>query len=60
MIRVCDAIAAELRLGLVWPKAPDEHNDLTNAIYAACLAATEHESNEVLCRLKTLEVVGPR
>jgi hypothetical protein len=60
VIRVCEAVAGELRLELIWPRDANEHNDLKNSIYGACVAAAELESDEVLCRLKRLEVVGPR
>jgi hypothetical protein len=59
VLRLCDAIAARLRLRLLWPQEPDQFNDLTNAIYAACLRARELECDDVLVQLKGLPVVGP-
>lgn len=59
MMRLCDLVAARLRLTLIWPGDPDESNDLKNAIYRACLGATELESDSVLVELQRLTVVGP-
>ncbi len=58
-MRLCEAIAARLRLGLIWPDDPDQFNDLANGIYRACLQATELESDAVLAQLKGLTVRGP-
>jgi TIR domain len=60
LIRVCNVLASQLRLELVWPLEPDDYNDLVNAIYAAGLGASEIESDEVLVQLKGLVVVGPK
>jgi hypothetical protein len=60
VIRLCDSLAQRLRLRLVWPKNPDKFNDLVNAIYKACLDATELESDSVLVASKGLSVVGPK
>jgi hypothetical protein len=57
--KLCDALAAQLRLTLVWPKEADEFNDQVNAIYKACLKATHMEDDAVLLQLKGLTVVGP-
>jgi hypothetical protein len=58
-MRLCEAIAAQLRLRLIWPDEPDQFNDLANGIYRACLQATELESDAVLAQLKGLTVRGP-
>ena len=60
VIRLCHVLAARLRLSLIWPEDPDQSNELKNAIYRACLNATELESDEVLEQLKGLTVVGPK
>ena len=60
VIRLCETLATRLRLSLVWPKDPDESNDLENAIYRACLQATEVESDQVLVELQGLTVIGPK
>lgn len=57
--QLCDAFADRLRLKLEWPSNADEYNDQINAIYAACLRATNLESDGVLMQLKGLPVVGP-
>jgi hypothetical protein len=59
VIQLCDAVAARLRIRLLWPEDPDEYNDLTNCIYAACLQATHLEDDDVLIALKGLKVIGP-
>jgi hypothetical protein len=59
MAKLCNVLAERLRLSLVWPKEADEFNDLVNAIYKACLNATDLESDDVLVQLKGLVVVGP-
>jgi hypothetical protein len=59
VLRLCDVIARRLRLKLTWPTAADESNDLKNAIYRACLDASELESDRVLMELKAITVTGP-
>lgn len=59
VIHLCDAVATRLRISLLWPEDPDEFNDLTNGIYAACLRATCLDDDGVLVALKGLKVVGP-
>lgn len=58
-IHLCDVIAGKLRLQLQWPADSDESNELKNAIYRACLNATEIESDDALLELRRLPVVGP-
>lgn len=60
VVRLCEALAARLRLTLVWPDDPDESNDLKNAIYRACLEAIEVESDHLLVQLQRLTIVGPK
>ena len=60
VVRLCDVLAARLRLKLIWPKDPDALNDVKNAIYRKCLDATEIESDEVLQELGGLSVIGPQ
>jgi len=60
IVRVCDVLAARLRLRLIWPEEPDALNDVKNAIYRACLDATDVESDEVLVELAGLTLVGPQ
>ena len=60
VVRLCDHIADQLRLKLVWPRGTDRFNELTNAIYSACLEATELENDDVLIALKGLRVSGRR
>jgi len=59
-MRLCDVLAARLRLTLIWPEDPDASNDLKNAIYGECLGATDVESDQVLLELKGLTVIGPQ
>jgi hypothetical protein len=59
-IHLCELVAARLRLKLKWPRPLDESNELKNAIYRACLDATEHESDAVLIQLRGLKVAGPQ
>jgi hypothetical protein len=59
IVKLCNAVAEQLRLSLVWPKEADEFNDLVNAIYKACLKATDLESDDVLVQVKGLVVIGP-
>jgi hypothetical protein len=59
IISLCNSLANRLRLRLVWPDDPDKFNDKANAIYIACLEATELESDSVLIELKELTVVEP-
>ncbi len=61
VMRLCDVLAARLRLTLIWPEDPDQSNDLKNAIYRACLDATDVESDRVLleldfCKLRLIPV----
>ncbi|MCC6124303.1 MAG: hypothetical protein IT426_05035 [Pirellulales bacterium] len=60
LIKLCNTIAAQLRLTLIWPNETDQYNDLVNAIYRACVQATELESDDVLLTIKSLEVIGPK
>jgi len=60
MMRLCESLADRLRLQLVWPRGTDRFNDLTNAIYKACLDATSLESDDVLIALKGLKVSARR
>lgn len=60
IIRVSEGIARRLRLDIIWPVDADRRNDLVNAIYDACLKATDLESNDVLVSLKGCTIVGPR
>lgn len=60
LINVCNKIAGELKLRLLWPTQPDEYNDVVNRIYLESLQATELESDDVLSQLKELKVVGPK
>ncbi len=59
IVKLCNVLAERLRLSLVWPRGTDEFNDLVNAIYKACLKATDLESDDVLVQLKGLVVAGP-
>lgn len=59
IMRLCNVMAERLRLKLIWPEDPDELNDLKNAIYRACLDATEVESDNVLVQIQYLTVIGP-
>ena len=59
IVRLCNVMAERLRLKLIWPEDPDELNDLKNAIYRACLDATEVESDNVLVQIQCLTVIGP-
>jgi hypothetical protein len=60
VLRLCDVIARQLRLTLIWPQDPDESNAFSNSIYCACLGARELECDAVLVALRGLKVVGPR
>ena len=60
MVKLCKVLAEQLRLSLVWPKEPDDFNDLVNAIFIACLKATELESDDVLLLLKKNNCCRPR
>jgi hypothetical protein len=60
VIGLCDRLANRLRLRLVWPEDSDERNEMANAIYRACLDATELDSDRVLAELKGLTIVGPQ
>jgi hypothetical protein len=62
VLRLCEVLAAELRLRLVWPDDPDRSNELRNAIYRACIAATSLEDDDVLMALSDddLRVIGPQ
>jgi len=59
IMRLCELVVARLRLTLIWPDDPDESNNMKNAIYRACLDATEVESDTVLAELQRVHVVGP-
>jgi hypothetical protein len=59
VVRLCDALARRLGLKLTWAQEPDASNDAKNAVYRACLDATELESDEVLLQLRAVTVVGP-
>jgi hypothetical protein len=59
VVRLCEVVAQRLRLNVIWPDDPDELNDAKNAIYRACLASREVESDDVLVVLQGLAVVGP-
>jgi hypothetical protein len=59
IVQLCNAFAARLRVSLRWPEDPNECNDLTNDIYAACLQATDLEDEALLVALRGLIVVGP-
>jgi hypothetical protein len=59
VVRLCDILAQRLRLKIVWPDDPDELNDVKNALYRACLGSAVLESDDVLCVLQDLPVVGP-
>jgi hypothetical protein len=60
IIRLCELVAARLRLKLKWPRSLDDRNELKNAVYRTCLDATEHESDAVLFQLRGLRVTGPQ
>lgn len=60
VVQLCDKLADRLRLQLTWPRSPDGFNNLTNAIYRACLDASSLESDEVLVVLRGLKVSGRR
>lgn len=60
IVRLCNAIAARLRVELMWPGDPDQYNDLINEIYSACLESTHLEDDDVLKALKGLAVIGPK
>ncbi len=59
VLSLCDVIAKRLRLKLMWPTDADSANDLKNAIYDACLDASELESDDVLMQLQGMTVTGP-
>lgn len=59
VIRLCDVIAARLRLQITWPNDADELNDVKNAVYQAWVDAGELECHEVLIELQGLTVTGP-
>ena len=59
IVQLCNAVAARLRVALVWPEDADSYNHLTNDIYRACLRATHLEDDDVLVAFKGLTVVGP-
>ncbi|NLF67843.1 MAG: toll/interleukin-1 receptor domain-containing protein [Candidatus Anammoximicrobium sp.] len=59
VVRLCEVVAQQLRLKVIWSDDPDELNEARNAIYRACLAAHEVESDNVLMVLQGLTVVGP-
>ncbi len=59
MVRLCERMAEQLKLTLVWPDAPDNLNDIRNALYRECLDAMEVECDSVLLVLQGLTVVGP-
>ena len=59
VMRLCDLLAARLRLTLIWPADPEASTCVKNAVYRACLDATEIESDEVLQELGNLTVSGP-
>ena len=59
VIRLCDMVAQLLKLKLRWPTDIDEANNLKNAIYDTCLAASELESDAVLKLLQRVIVEGP-
>jgi hypothetical protein len=60
VVKLCNALAARLRVVLIWPEDSDEYNDLTNYIYTKCLQATQLEEGSVVLALKMLRVVGPK
>ncbi len=60
VIKLCNAMAAGLRLNLIWPEEADHFNDLVNAIYKACINAKELENENVFMQLKGLTVIGPK
>jgi hypothetical protein len=55
VVKLCEALAAQLRLKLDWSPA----NSRKNRIYRLCLAAKSHESDEVFLELKRIPVIGP-
>jgi len=55
--RLCDAIADQQELQVVWPKA-GAFKDTINTLYDACQRATELANDDVLAELKGLTVVG--
>jgi hypothetical protein len=57
VVRLCDAIAKRVGLKLIWPHDAEESNELKNAIYSACLATRELESDRVLVELRGLRIV---
>ena len=59
VMKLCAARAAQLRLKLHWPRISYRANSQKNRIYRACLAATSHESDDVLLELRQIRVVGP-
>lgn len=60
VLHFCTALATRLRVSLIWPANPDDYNDLTNAIYAACIRANDLEDDGVLVALRGLVVIGPK
>jgi len=60
LMRLCNSVAGSLRLEIVWPSGPEQFNELSNAIYHACINAKELDNDSVLCELRRLTVVGPR
>jgi hypothetical protein len=60
VIKLCNMIAQKLRLSLIWPVEARKYNDLANAIYKACIQATELASDDVFLKMKGLKVIGPK
>lgn len=60
IVRLCDMLAARLRLKVIWPEDPDSSTEVKNGIYRACLYATEVDSDEVLLQFRRLTVIGPQ
>jgi hypothetical protein len=59
LVKLCNVIASQLGLRLLWPKETEEYNNLVNRIYRACIQATELESDDVRVSLRDLDVLGP-
>lgn len=59
VLRTYELVAKRMRLRLVWPTEPDAYNDVANAIYTACVAAQDLESDDVLAALMRVPVKGP-
>jgi hypothetical protein len=56
VIRLCKKIADSFELDVVWPRRTDRFDEAANAIYKACLEATELKSEEVLMALRALKI----